>query len=407
MINETVDSHNSTNNKKTLVLSLLFIVSASYCFADSIVVSNKSDANLKELRSDLLKQNEDPTLVRSTSWKSIIALNAIINENAKISKRKIKSRIDIKFKYDSNILKSFNINSSYLNNKLLNEEIKKQFLHKQPKLKHFLNSNKKYYISEIAKILNESKKPIPKYMIYLALNESNFNLNSLSNKRACGIWQFTKNTGRFYNLKINNIIDERKNVTKSSLAAINYLNDLNHFFKSWNLSIMAYNAGPNRIIEAFARAGIDKECYHFNNHNCLKNKRLRRYLKTFDLYKKKKIGFLEIQKIYKSVKKSQFKPTLNDMLQTFPDKNRQYLPLETRNYIKRIVASSLVFKDSLLKFHFLTKQYTGTPAYTYSVKRGDTLSKISEKYNITYTTLMKMNSLISTKILINQKLKIF
>ena len=49
---------------------------------------------------------------------------------------------------------------------------------------------------------------------------------------------------------------------------------------------------------------------------------------------------------------------------------------------------------------------TGASAASYKVKSGDTLSSIAKKYNTTYTSLMKLNGLSSTKIKIGQTLKV-
>ena len=49
---------------------------------------------------------------------------------------------------------------------------------------------------------------------------------------------------------------------------------------------------------------------------------------------------------------------------------------------------------------------TGASAASYKVKSGDTLSTIAKKYNTTYTSIMKLNGLSSTKLKVGQTLQV-
>ena len=60
---------------------------------------------------------------------------------------------------------------------------------------------------------------------------------------ATGFWQFLRDTGREYGLEINNEIDERYHVEKSTEAACKYLNDAHDRFGSWTLAAASYNMG--------------------------------------------------------------------------------------------------------------------------------------------------------------------
>jgi membrane-bound lytic murein transglycosylase D len=95
------------------------------------------------------------------------------------------------------------------------------------------------------------KYGIPDDFKYLALAESNFS-NAVSPAGAAGFWQFLKETGQKYGLEINEEIDERYNLEKSTQAACKYLNEAYVRFGSWTLAAAAYNAGMENVSKPLA-----------------------------------------------------------------------------------------------------------------------------------------------------------
>ena len=90
---------------------------------------------------------------------------------------------------------------------------------------------------------------IPDDFKYLALIESNLT-NVVSPSGAAGFWQFLSGTGKSYDLEINNFIDERYNLEKSTVAACKYLNESYELYQNWTLAAAAFNAGKDRITKA-------------------------------------------------------------------------------------------------------------------------------------------------------------
>lgn len=88
---------------------------------------------------------------------------------------------------------------------------------------------------------------LPPDLLYVAMIESGFSPRSKSPKGAVGIWQFMKPTANRYGLRVNRWIDERRNFTKATQAAVEYQKDLYQMFGSWQLVSASYNTGETRM----------------------------------------------------------------------------------------------------------------------------------------------------------------
>lgn len=84
---------------------------------------------------------------------------------------------------------------------------------------------------------------VPDDFKYLAVIESGLT-QAVSPANATGFWQILKTTGREYGLEVNDNIDERYHVEKSTRVACTYLKKAKERFGSWTAAAAAYNAGP-------------------------------------------------------------------------------------------------------------------------------------------------------------------
>jgi membrane-bound lytic murein transglycosylase D len=96
---------------------------------------------------------------------------------------------------------------------------------------------------------------LPDELKYIPVIESGLNPNALSPSKALGLWQFKAETGKSFGLTVNENSDERTDPAKSTIAACNYLKYLNNIFSDWQLSLLAYHAGPTTIKNAIKKAG--------------------------------------------------------------------------------------------------------------------------------------------------------
>ncbi len=96
---------------------------------------------------------------------------------------------------------------------------------------------------------------IPDRVAYLPHVESSFNIDAYSRAGAAGMWQFMHRTGRLFNLKIDYLIDERRDPIKSTIAAASLLKKNYNELKAWPLAITAYNHGPGSILRAVKETG--------------------------------------------------------------------------------------------------------------------------------------------------------
>lgn len=96
---------------------------------------------------------------------------------------------------------------------------------------------------------------LPMDLAYMVMIESGFAPNAISHADAVGPWQFIEATGLRYGLNKTWWLDERRDLKKSTLAAIRYLRDLYSEFGSWYLVAASYNMGENGLRRQIKKYG--------------------------------------------------------------------------------------------------------------------------------------------------------
>lgn len=90
------------------------------------------------------------------------------------------------------------------------------------------------------------KYGVPDDFKYIALVESGFTHES-SSRGAGGFWQFLEGTAEMYGLEVNDQVDERYHVEKSTQAACKYFLDAKKQLGSWTLAAASFNLGISGI----------------------------------------------------------------------------------------------------------------------------------------------------------------
>ncbi|MBN2323765.1 MAG: LysM peptidoglycan-binding domain-containing protein [Spirochaetes bacterium] len=113
--------------------------------------------------------------------------------------------------------------------------------------------NSKTYLPIVRDALE--KEDLPAALAWLPLIESAYSVRAYSRTGACGIWQFMPQTGKWYDLRMDFWVDERKDPFKSSESAARHLKDLYRYYKNWELALAAYNAGMGSVNRAIQYGG--------------------------------------------------------------------------------------------------------------------------------------------------------
>ena len=297
---------------------------------------------------------------------------------------------------DFQVLEDFDIDSSYI----LDE-------HLQDVYYKLLKNNNHSYIRR----LNQASSFIPvvkttlehenmsSNFLFMAMAESNFILDAKSSVNAKGIWQFMPATAKRFDLKINDFVDERMDLIKSTKAASRYLKENYKKFGKWYLSILAYNCGEGRIIEAITRATLDK--YVERNPELKKDKKILEYRHTIKRYTQKEEKFYKLYRIYKEMKKLNITLTLNDILHRQKNLDRQYLPRESRLYLRKIIVYAMLNNNEVVrsKNHaYILKNGVISIYAKIDVRGGLHLKSLSNALNIDENDLYKINKHLKHKI---------
>lgn len=107
---------------------------------------------------------------------------------------------------------------------------------------------------------------LPTDLTYIPLVESNFNSFAVSPKGAVGYWQLMPQTALALGLRVDDEVDERTDLIKSTHAAAKYLKWLYGELGDWTLAAAAYNSGPGKLIRQM-EAQKKNNFYHLRLNN--------------------------------------------------------------------------------------------------------------------------------------------
>ena len=115
------------------------------------------------------------------------------------------------------------------------------------------------------------EKGLPEDLKYIAVAESDLT-NAVSPARAVGFWQFVKPTAVEYGLEVNDEIDERYHLERSTAAACDFLKKSYEVYGNWTMAAASYNMGRRGLNSQVERQKQD------NYYDILLNEETGRYI---------------------------------------------------------------------------------------------------------------------------------
>jgi membrane-bound lytic murein transglycosylase D len=102
-----------------------------------------------------------------------------------------------------------------------------------------------------------AKRGLPPELVYLPFIESGYLSTARSKSGATGLWQFMMNSIAPFNIKVNDLVDERRDFRKSTVAALQKLEENHRILGNWPLALAAYNAGLGAVSRTVKKANTD------------------------------------------------------------------------------------------------------------------------------------------------------
>lgn len=272
------------------------------------------------------------------------------------------------------------------------------------------------------------ERGMPEELVYIALIESGFSSSAFSHASAVGYWQFIRDTGKRYNLKIDPYVDERRDPILSTQAAANYLDTLYGMMGDWYLALSSYNAGENRIMRAVKKRGT-KDFWALASMRKALPRETANYVPKFlaavhIARDPAKYGFTNIDShpefefesimIAKPVSLELLAQGMNvpyeDLKKMNPRYKSDYVPV----YSDRQNALRVPKGQTANALLALEKSYSDAPRMYiatfefYKVRRGDTLSGIARKFRTSIARIRDLNDWAGRKtfIKIGQRIKV-
>lgn len=283
---------------------------------------------------------------------------------------------------------------------------------------------------------------LPLELKYLPIIESALKPTARSRAGALGLWQFMLKTGRLYGLESNSLVDDRLDPIKATWAAARYLREMYDIYKDWHLVIAAYNCGPGNVNKAIRRAGGATDYWSIYNYL---PRETRGYVPAFiaanyimNYYCHHNICPMNTEiipptdtlQISRELHLQQVADlcdiTIDELKSLNPQYKRNIIPGNTKPYTLRLpqtkIATFIDNQDTIYnhraaelfknrKTVAVSNKITptvgkGTLSY-HTIRSGETLSTIAQRYGVKVSQLKDWNGLSSNRIRAGKKLKIY
>ena len=244
---------------------------------------------------------------------------------------------------------------------------------------------------------------LPEDLKYVPVAESELAFRAKSPANAEGYWQFIESTARRYGLKVDGYIDERRDLTRSTLAAAAYLKDLHEMFGSWTLALAGYNWGEGNVMRAGKEQGEtsyydlylpeETERYVFR---ILALKLIMERPETYSIYvpEEERYRLPMVMEVDIASQTPISVDTLADCANVGARTIRGLNPWMRRNVLpagRHVIAVPAEQADGYADR--VAERQSERKRVLHAVKRGEDLSTIASKYNVTVEAIEKWNNL--------------
>lgn len=283
---------------------------------------------------------------------------------------------------------------------------------------------------------------LPLELKYLPIIESALKPTARSRAGALGLWQFMLKTGRLYGLESNSLIDDRLDPIKATWAAARYLREMYDIYQDWHLVIAAYNCGPGNVNKAIRRAGGATDYWSIYNYLPRETRGYvpafiaANYIMTYYCHHNicpmntEIIPPTDTLQISRELHLQQVADlcdiTIDELKSLNPQYKRNIIPGNTKPYSLRLpqtkIATFIDNQDTIYnhraaelfknrKTVAVSNKITptvgkGTLSY-HTIRSGETLSTIAQRYGVKVSQLKDWNGLSSNRIRAGKKLKIY
>ena len=296
----------------------------------------------------------------------------------------------------------------------------------------------KYYFPIYEKVFREAG--IPAEIEYLSIVESKLDPTAVSRVGATGPWQFMSTTAKLYGLNMDGYVDERRDPVRASYAAAAYLKDAYEEFGDWLLAIASYNCGKSNVENAMAKAGGATDYWTIRQYLPVET---RNYVPAYiavayvmNYYAKQNIipqpcsfgNDLDNILVDRCISLNSLSSILNIDFKTLstlnPSYRTQMINGSAANPRRLIIPKAHSEKYAALYDALNNAVAAPAPAHVYyasyveekpehhvaasyhTVKKGETLGSIADKYGVDISDLKTWNHLHHNKAVVGQKLKI-
>lgn len=277
------------------------------------------------------------------------------------------------------------------------------------------------------------RRNLPLELKYLAIVESALNPIARSRAGAQGIWQFMYGTAKMMGLKITSYVDERNDPVKATEAACDYIQFLYDMFGDWQMVLAAYNGGPGTVSKAIRRSGGKTTYWEIRPYLPRETQGyvpafiavtyVMQYAEEHNLYPvpprfiyadvdtvnvKQELSFHQIAKVLEMpVEEIQY---LNPCYKRFTipySENGGYSVCLPLTKIGAFIANEEKIYEYAKKDSLMQTLAVHQIAKTYTVKKGETISRVAKKFNCTPDDIRAWNNLRSVKLRPGQKLTVY